>query len=132
MPFARGDVVGDRRLELDLDVPGRTGMHAERVRKRLVGQFLDRRESLLEQRDVPHPLERERADLAVLGHVRQQVQTSLRVSQPVRMHEIRFRPVAGLRMVSERRLPEVQRRFKEAGGHLPLPRIVALAHRVRL
>ena len=64
MPLARAHVVGDRRLELDLDVLGRSGMDAERVGKRGVRQFFDRRESLLEQRDVLDALDREGAHLA--------------------------------------------------------------------
>ena len=108
------DVVGDGRLEFDLDLLGRSGVDAERVGKRLVGQFLDRREAFLEQRHVLDPLDRERPDLAVLGHVGEQVQPALRVGQAVRMHEIGLGPVARLRMVDQGRLAEVERRLEQA------------------
>ena len=74
MPLARAHVVGDRRLELDLDALRRPGVHAERMRKRRVGQLLDRREPLLEQRHFLDAFDRERPHFAVLGHVGEEIQ----------------------------------------------------------
>src|SRR2546425_724573 len=48
VPLARRHVLGDRRLELDLDALRRSGVDAQRVRERLVRQFFDRDEPLLQ------------------------------------------------------------------------------------
>src|SRR5947209_4145834 len=52
VPFPRTYVIGDRALELDCHTFRRTRMDAERMRKRGLGQLFDRRELLLEQRQV--------------------------------------------------------------------------------
>src|SRR5262245_1312960 len=49
MPVARAHVVDHGRLKIDRHALGWPGVHADRVRKRVVTELLDRRESLLLQ-----------------------------------------------------------------------------------
>src|SRR4030095_6516523 len=88
VPFAGAHVIGDCRLKLDFHVFRRSGVYAERVRKGFVGQFFNRREASLEQREVLDSLDGERADLDIFRHIRQEIQAGLRVGQPIRMNQI--------------------------------------------
>ena len=132
MPRARAHVVGRRRLKFDLDALRRARVHAQRVRKRLVRQLLDRRERLLEQRQFRNAVDRERPHLGVLGHVREQVQRALGVGQPVRVHEVGLGAIARLRVVGDLRLALMERRLERARLDARPPRAVGDGLRLRL
>ena len=107
-------------------------MHAERVRERRVGQLFDRREALLEKRDVLDPLDRKRADFEILRHVRKEVEAALRVGHAIGMHQVDLRPIAGLRVIREPGLTQMQGGFEGPRDELLLTRVVAPPQRVGL
>ena len=67
VPGPAAHVVGGRRFELDRDRLGRPRVHAERIGKRGVWQLLDRREPILQQRNLLNPFHREGSDFLVSG-----------------------------------------------------------------
>src|SRR5207237_1048933 len=111
-PLSRAHVVRHSRLELNLYALGITRMHAQRVRKRWVGKLLDWCEVLFEQRELLNAFNRERPDLAVLGNVREQIETALCIRQTIRMNLVRLGPVARFRMICDARLTQMQCRLE--------------------
>src|SRR5262249_47309216 len=99
MPGSCPDVFLDLWTELDLNVRGRSRVHAERMRERFVRQILDGREAFIEQRDLADSFDRKGADLPVFRNMRQEVQTALCVSETVRVHEVPLHAFARFRIV---------------------------------
>ncbi len=102
-------------------------MHAERVRKRDVGQIVRRREGFLEQRDVLDAFDREGADLVVLGHVGEEIQTALRVGETVWMDNVVLAAPARARVITENRLTVMKRGFERFPDNLLLSEVAQTA-----
>ena len=104
-------------------------MHAERIGKRGVWQLFDRREPILQQRDLLNPFHREGSDFLVLGHVGQQVQAAQRMREPIRVHQVRLGSLTRARVIRDRRLPPMQGGFERAGNDLLPASVGRLVHR---
>src|SRR5262249_52941855 len=102
----------------------RAGVYAERMRKGGIRHVLDWREVLFQKRDILQTLDRERADLLVLGDVREQIQAAQRIREPIRVHEGCLGAVARLRVVGDSGLTVIEGCVDRAGGNLLLAWVV--------
>ena len=99
VPHAIPDVAAYARLEGDLDVLGRALIDAERMGERRLRQRLSAR-SAPRSATARDAVDRERPQLVVFGHEREEIQPALREHQPLRLDHVVLLAVARQREVA--------------------------------